>query len=229
VLPTAVAEPMLRRLVPDLVVDVGANRGQFTLDVVRAVPSARVVAFEPLEQEATVFRSIFAHHDNVQLHQLALGRRVEPGTMHMSRAADSSSLLPIGPLQVSIFPGTEELRTVVVDVSTLDAMLVGESIPPKSLLKIDVQGDELEVLRGGTRVLKLFRWIYLEASFLELYIGQALAGELINYLSGLGFRLVDTSTPLRANGRTVQIDLLFECSLNQSRSLESLVKAGAEG
>ena len=66
-------QPMLRRLRPDLVVDVGANRGQFALDVRRAVPHASIVSFEPLRSEADVCETVMSTDDNFTLHRFAIG------------------------------------------------------------------------------------------------------------------------------------------------------------
>jgi FkbM family methyltransferase len=210
VAPTVVVRPMLRRLRPPLVIDVGANRGQFTLDVVTALPMATVVAYEPLPREAKVFRRIFADLPNVELREIALGSRREARDIHVARAADSSSLLPITGTQEMVFPGTEEVDRVAVQVTTLDDELDGVAIPPGTLLKVDVQGFELEVLRGAGRVLPRIRWLLVEVSFVELYQGQPLAADVMDHVSELGFRLIDTSTPSRFRGRTIQIDMLFQ-------------------
>jgi len=205
---------MLRRIAPDLVIDVGANRGQFTLDVVSALPSARVIAFEPLPSEAAVFRRIFASHPNVELRTHALGSKSERREMHIAKAADSSSLLDFTPRQEAINPGTGVVGAVDVDVLTLDQVLddlfADRSLPRPSLLKADVQGYELEVLRGGERHLSALGWIYVEVSFVELYRGQPLAYEVVNYLSPRGFGLVDAVISSRLRGRSIQADFLFE-------------------
>ena len=67
VFPSLVHGPILHRTHPDTVIDVGANRGQFTLDVIRVLPATRVFAFEPFRGEADVFEKIFAASPNVQL------------------------------------------------------------------------------------------------------------------------------------------------------------------
>jgi hypothetical protein len=130
--------------------------------------------------------------------------------MHVAGAADSSSLLEIGSLQEQIFAGTREVRVEEVDVETLDDVLLEHDLSGQALLKIDVQGFELEVLRGARDSLRKFRWIYVELSFVELYVGQPLAHEVIEFLRVQGFVPVDTGMPLRSKGRTVQLDFLFE-------------------
>ena len=148
VLPTFEHQPILRALRPLLVVDVGANRGQFSLDVRRAVPSARVVAFEPLGPEADIYCEIFANTPTYSLHRVALAAADGSASLHVSAARDSSSLLPIGERQSEIFPGTQEVSTEIVDVRTLDHFMDEFRSGDPALLKIDVQGAELDVFAG---------------------------------------------------------------------------------
>lgn len=192
------------------IVDVGANVGQFTLLVTFLFPRARVIAFEPLVGPASRFARLFAGNDNVTLHRAALGPAESTASMHVSRSADSSSLLPIGSLQAEIFPGTEEVGTEAVTVAPLDRFVAAGDIVAPALLKIDVQGYELEVLRGAASLLDRFAWIYVEASFQRLYEGQALAGEVADFLGRHGFAEAGRYNLARdAAGREVQADFLF--------------------
>ena len=210
VLPTLEHQELLAALGPSLVVDVGANRGQFSLDVRRALPDARVVAFEPLTPEADLYEQVFASTPTHVLHRVALSSAPGSTTFHVSAARDSSSLLPIGDRQSAVFPGTEEVATQIVEVRTLDDFADELASDGPALLKIDVQGAELEVVRGADATLGSFRWIYLEMSFVELYDGQPLADTMIDELRDRGFRLAGTGTPSISGGLPVQVDALFE-------------------
>ena len=119
-------------------------------------------------------------------------------------------MLPIGAVQQTIFPGTERVGIQEVQVRALRKVLAANEVPARSLLKADVQGSELSVLRGAAELLTAFTWIYLEVSFLEFYRGQPLAGEIVAYLAEAGFSIADIAPPQRRHGRTVQVDVLFE-------------------
>jgi FkbM family methyltransferase len=207
---TLAPQPMLRRLNPSVVVDVGANRGQFALDVRQAAPQARILSFEPLPSEADVFRTIFLGQRNVELIEAALGSSKGSAKLHVAGAADSSSLLQIGRLQEQLFPGTGEVNLVEVKVDVLDEVLREVDLADRALLKIDVQGYELEVLKGALNSLSRFRWVYVELSFVELYVSQPLAHEVMALLVTHGFGIVDAGSPTRSKGRTIQQDYLFE-------------------
>jgi len=109
-----------------------------------------------------------------------------------------------------VFPGTEEVATQLVEVRTLDDFADELASDGPALLKIDVQGAELEVVRGAAATPGSFRWIYLEMSFVELYDGQPLADTMIDELRDRGFRLAGTGTPSISGGLPVQVDALFE-------------------
>lgn len=191
------------------VVDVGANRGQFALAARHRWPAARIVSFEPLDKPAVVFRKVFAGDELVTLHTAAIGPTEELGTMHLSGRDDSSSLLAITKLQNAVFPGTAEVGTVRVRVAPLAAFLDEATIGVPALLKIDVQGYELEVLRGCAPLLGRFDRIYCECSFVELYRGQSLAGTVVDWLAARGYTLSGVFNATYDRGRAIQADFLF--------------------
>ncbi|MGX6446633.1 FkbM family methyltransferase [Patulibacter sp. S7RM1-6] len=190
------------------VLDVGASRGQFALHARRRFPGARVVCFEPLPSSQDTLRAVLG--DRVELRPVAVGAATGTATMHVSAADDSSSLLPIGRRQRAEFPGTHEERRIDVPVVTLSSVLA-EGLQGPVLLKIDVQGLELDVLRGAGEALSTaVDAIFVECSFVELYDGQALADEVVAHLLERGFRLVGVHGVATAHdGQALQADFLF--------------------
>ena len=201
-----VIEPMAL----ETVVDVGANTGQFSLLVRALHPCARIIAFEPLAEAAARYRRVFARDPNATLHQSAIAPQRGLAIMHVSVSTDSSSLLPISDRQAELFPGTGEMGTVEVDAGPLDDFVAPSDLAAPALLKIDVQGFELEVLRASRTLLGLFDHIYVEASFEVLYEGQPLAGEVAAFLAEHGFaeagRFNVSTGPA---GAPVQADFMF--------------------
>ncbi len=205
-------DTLLHRIGGELqtVVDIGANRGQFTLAARQSAPNAYIIAFEPLDEAAEVFRVVFQADPGVELHRCAIGSQQGEGLMHISRADDSSSLLPISKLQHQLFPGTEEQGTRRVTVTPLDAALFPAQIQAPGLLKIDVQGYELEVLKGSTSLLECFDYLLVECSYIELYSGQALVDEVVKYVEEAGFILAERCNLVRdKSGDPVQADFFF--------------------
>jgi len=193
------------------VVDIGANRGQFSLAVRRWAPGAKVFAFEPLSGAAARFRKVFQGDSGVVLHPAAIGPEPGEATIHVSRADDASSLLPMSALQERLFPGTGEVRTETVKIGRLAGFVAAEDIVPPAMLKLDVQGFEMEALRGCEELLGCFAYVYAECSFMELYSGQAWAGDVITWLRERDFSFSGVyNMCYDRNRRAVQGDFLFK-------------------
>lgn len=193
------------------VVDIGANRGQFTLFAVNSFPDANIISMEPLGVPASRFRRLFAGERRVALHQAALGPTSGQTVMHVSGHDDSSSLLPISATQEQLFHGTKEVGTETVRTGPLSEFLEADLIEEPALLKLDVQGYELEALRACGELLDKFTHVCAEGSFIELYQGQVLADDLIAWLRSRGFDLVLSYGAVSdEQGRTIQVDMLFK-------------------
>lgn len=202
-------EALIMLLQPETVIDVGANRGQFTALCLGCLPEVRVIAFEPLADAAERFTKAI-QSPQVVLHGVAIAPVAGTATMHRSRRDDSSSLLPIGAQQVQTFPGTEEVAVEDVRVARLGDFVTAKDLVAPSLLKIDVQGYELEVLRGSEDLLAGIDFILCETSFLELYEGQPLAPVVISWLFERSFVLDGIyNGTYDCHGRSIQADLLF--------------------
>jgi FkbM family methyltransferase len=201
---------LLRSLDCEYIVDVGANRGQFALVARKVFPRAKIQSFEPLEEPIRIFKSIFEHDPNVTIYPFAIGRMRMISTIHITNDDDSSSMLPITKTQSDMFSGAVEKDTRQVMVYPLSELIDPASIPSASLLKIDVQGFELDVLQGCEDILQKFSHLYIECSFIELYEGQALAHQIIAWLEERSFVLSSIHNLYYGkNGLAVQGDFLF--------------------
>ena len=203
---------VLQGLPLDFVVDVGANRGQFSLMCRRLKPLARIVAFEPLAEPAQIYQAVFEDDAGVRLHRCALGTKRGEMAMHVSARDDASSLLAISKVQTDNFPGTGAVELRMVPIAPMPDFIPPSDMGLRNLLKIDVQGFELEVLKSAGPLLPWFRWVYVECSYVPLYEGQALADQVAAYLQEQGFRLSGrfNASYSRLDGAVLQADLLFE-------------------
>lgn len=203
-------EAALRDLDVRMVIDVGANKGQFSLLARVLFPGALIHAFEPLEEPALIFRRVFAGDTRAILHPVALGDKNMESAIHVSGRADSSSLLPILPRQESLFPGIKAVDTRMIPIRLGDGVLAGEDIHRPLLIKLDVQGYELAALRGMQALLAQADHVYAEICFQELYQGQVLAADLISWLQARHFRLAGIyNLGTDDQGQAVYADALF--------------------
>ncbi|MEJ7788640.1 MAG: FkbM family methyltransferase [Thermoleophilaceae bacterium] len=212
------------------IIDVGSSRGQFALVAAHRFPEAALICFEPLPGPRRKLESALGRHGNLTVIDRAVSSDAGTAEFVVSRADDSSSLLEMTATQTHHFPGTEAARHITVRTEPLDEMLTPGELAAPLLLKVDVQGAEIEVLRGAERVLPRVDSILVECSFLELYRGQALAGEVVAFLHEHGFRLDALCSPtVGREGRVLQADLLFERTRAGSKLDEPTPLSGDRG
>jgi FkbM family methyltransferase len=201
---------ILAGLALDTVVDIGANRGQFALCIRRLYPTAQIFSFEPLRKPIVKWLRNFGHDPRARLFNTAIAAQAGSSTMHVSRWDVSSSLLPIAQAQHDNFPFTEESAQEIVTTARLSECVDAAAIAGRAMLKLDVQGFELVALQGCDDLIRNFKFVYVEASFVELYVGQALASELIRFLFDRGFSLMCVANlSYGRSQRPIQADLLF--------------------
>lgn len=131
--------------------------------------------------------------------------------INVARRDDSSSLLAITELQASRFPGTDAVSVEPVVVSTLDLVFGQTRLQRPTLLKLDVQGFELESLRGSVETLMAVDTILCECSFVQFYEGQPLYAEIESFIQHAGFKKVAMNVTAHGpDGAAEQCDVVFE-------------------
>jgi FkbM family methyltransferase len=200
---------LLRSSPPGVIYDIGANIGTWTCLAKSVFPSARVEAFEPLEMHGARFPDwTSTWTESVRLHRLALGTTEATVAMNVMDLPDASSLLALTELGARDFH-TQGRTRVDVPLVPLDAYVERHSLAPPHLIKLDVQGYELEVLRGGERCLAHAQAVICEVSFQNFYHGQATYLDLMNYLHARGFSLHALGTDTALGIPLSQADALF--------------------
>jgi FkbM family methyltransferase len=194
------------------VVDVGAAKGDFCAEVLRFWPQAEVICLEPIEAQAAVLRDRFGP-GKVHIVIAAAGDRDGELPFHEVRNLDSSSILPMGRHRAEFPSISTETREYAVRVRGLDSVV--EDVWPEGdidLLKIDVQGYELPVLRGASRTLQRSRFVIVEVSLRALYHGQAPFEEVLLTMHKGGFDVIDYVEGVRSSvsGELLQMDFLYQ-------------------
>lgn len=193
------------------IVDIGANKGQFSLAARKNLKNAEIFAFEPLAKPAEKISRLFKYDDSVTIFKIAIGPERRQTLMNVSHSDDSSSLLEISELQNNLFPDTYKDSTEMINEDTLESALDHYEICEPSLLKIDVQGYEMEALKGSLIYLKKFTHVYCECSYLSLYGDQPLASEIVEFMFEQGFNLDGIyNTCYTKDGIAIQSDFLFK-------------------
>lgn len=195
-----------------LVLDVGANSGQYVSSLRKQGYSGKILSFEPLAEEFAQLSKNASQDPNWDCKQMALGSY--NGLCEMNRAGNSysSSILPMLDRHVSNAPDSAYVGKETASIARLDSLgqeTIGEK--DRIYLKIDTQGYELEVLKGAERMLHKVEAIELELSVVPLYDRQVLYKQLIQYLKIIGFDLVwmERGFSDQTTGEVLQFDGIF--------------------
>lgn len=198
------------QLSPRSIVDVGASEGNFAFAARWLFPDAEIHAFEPNPALHASLERKLGQDARAHIHEVALSCRSELRTFHVTGAHQLASLLPPTPsLRTQFGREYTEQTTMQVRTARLDERLATVSLPEPSLLKIDVQGAELEVLQGAGALLSRFSAVKLEVNFSELYTGQAHFLELVALLRDHGFSSFLQQGVQASEGRPVWCDMVF--------------------
>jgi len=197
----------------DVVLDVGANVGQFASGLRRAGYSGRLVSFEPLSEayeKLLVAADGDANWDVAP--RTAIGDHQGEIEIHVSHNSVSSSILNMLESHSNSAPSSRYIGNESVKINTLDTLAISHlESGSASFLKIDTQGYEDRVLNGARNTLKRLRGVQLELSLVPLYEGQQLFDTFADRLQALGF-VVWAIWPGFCDpvtGRMLQVDAVF--------------------
>jgi FkbM family methyltransferase len=198
-----------RGLSPALVFDIGASNGQWTRECRQIFTGARYVLVDPLEGNREALAGLAGTDDRLTVFSGVAA--ASAGHMQLYDHGDQSSVL-----SSEDFPGV--LRTV--EATTVDSLFELQDRRTPVLLKADVQGYELEVLKGATRCLEFTEMLILEVSFRRIYKDNALAHEIVAYVGERGFRIYEICSYLQraTDHDLIQSDFVF---VHESSSLFS--------
>lgn len=192
--------------------DIGANQGQSALEFISFFPDSKIISFEPLSQahEEIKRRSNAYPHWSV-FDRVAVGEAAGSTEIHVSQNSVSSSLLEMKSTHTEVAPHSVMVGRESVPIVSLNEVLGSSPRSERYYLKIDTQGYELKVLKGADKILDQVVAIQVELSWVELYAGQPLALEVIQWLLDRGFSPFGFAPGLRKtdNRQLLQMDGFF--------------------
>lgn len=193
------------------VLDIGANTGQFARRIHEIIPNAKIISFEPIKH---CYEDLVRNTEglNVRAFNFALGDSNEQSEINISKQTPSSSLLEMADLHKNAFQGTEYTAKETISIKRLDDVYADLGNLGKCLVKIDVQGFEDRVIRGGAETLKKAELIIIETTFQELYKGQLLFNGIYDLLAQLGFEFKGNISQSynKKDGSIIYAESLFE-------------------
>ena len=189
---------------PAVIYDIGAYRGGWTRLAAEVFPQAQFVLFEANRDHAGELAASGRRHVIAALGEQDGGTRA----FHVPRQGDvtGASLY----VENTTHYAEQNLQVRKVETVRLDTLVAREKLPPADLIKVDVQGAELEVLAGGSGALRAAGALIVEVSFVDYNKGGPLFAEVIAAIDRLGFRCADLCEVHRsARNFVLQLDLLF--------------------
>ncbi|MFV0469716.1 MAG: FkbM family methyltransferase, partial [Dysgonomonas sp.] len=154
------------------IIDIGANEGQFAQKIRVLFPEAAIYSFEPIPQVYEILKENFKDDPAFFAYNLGLGEVESSTKFFLNEYSPSSSLLKMNEIHKDNFPFTKEEYEIEVSIQKLDNVLNIDEIEKPYLVKIDVQGFEEYVIRGGEKVIQNADYIIIETSIVELYEGE---------------------------------------------------------
>lgn len=193
------------------VLDIGANVGQFASQIHKALPQALIYSFEPLAECYAQLIENMGHVDGFRAFNFALGCEDGQTQIYHNDFSASSSLLPMEELHKGAFPFSVNARPEPIEIRKLDDLVPQLDIVDNLLVKIDVQGTEDRVIKGGAATLSRASILVVETSFEPLYEGQPLFAAIFDLLREMDFVYMGPEEVIKdpRSGRVLQSDSIF--------------------
>jgi|TARA_B110000305_G_C19420073_1_gene630372 FkbM family methyltransferase len=185
----------------DNCIDVGSNKGQFALILKRNFPKAKIFSFEPQIENLSIQKKFL---NNTKFYNCCLGNKSSFQIFNITDREDSSSLLVPSIFKNSIY---RVVNKITIKVDKLDNIIKLKH-KSKNLLKLDVQGYELEVLKGSKKCLSKIDFIIIELGEKKSYLKQPSKNKTINFLKKNNFQLKKISNKTKLNN-SWEADYLF--------------------
>jgi FkbM family methyltransferase len=177
------------------VIHIGAHYGQ-EHDLYTSVNAKHVIYYEPHPKSYSKLKKNLINKPGVTLVNKALGSSEGIVKMHCSKENSGMSNSILKPKDHAIiYPVIVFDHTVDVEMTTLDKEILSMPDEVKNVLNsivMDVQGFELEVLKGSIKTLKQINCIFTEVNFRHMYESCPLIDDIDSFLSSFGFKRVET-------------------------------------
>lgn len=195
----------------ETVLDIGANVGQYGSLTRSAGFDGTIISCEPLSGAFAQLERRARRDPAWTTLNVAVGSAPGTATINVSENSFSSSIRDMTSAHLDTAPASRFIATEEVQVTTVADLVQDHALDPsRTLLKIDTQGFEDQVLRGAGDLIGRVAAIQLELSFVELYEGQSLFDDLVAAMAADGYRIHQLDPGISdRDGRLLQVDGLF--------------------
>lgn len=196
----------------DVILDVGANTGQFGNEMFNIGYKQRIISFEPVHSSYEQLVISANSRSNWQALHFALGNFDGWTEINKSLLSPSSSILPFVENMIDVVPDLHFTGKERIEIKKLDSIFDDYITAHQNVyLKIDTQGFEKAILEGAQNSLKRIKIIQLEMSLVEIYKGELLMQEMTMLMKSLGFTIwaLEPSFYHPVTRQLLQVDAIF--------------------
>tara|TARA_B110000114_G_scaffold45913_1_gene48599 strand:+ start:69 stop:791 length:723 start_codon:yes stop_codon:yes gene_type:complete len=198
----------------DIVIDVGASWGGYAKTLRRFGFKKKIISFEPTSSSHSKLLRNSLNDDMWQVHKkiIVTDKKVEKLPINVSKDFDNSSLLNNTKLHTENHHDAKYSHQEEIECDTLDNLINHYAFSEKNLmLKIDVQGSEMDVLKSGTKNLTKFKLVQIELSLQPLYEKQILWREIVDFMTDKNFDIwtIYPGYKKKSIGQLYQFDVIF--------------------
>jgi len=159
----------------DLVIDAGAHKGEFLINIMPHIPFKKAYTFEPQLEVFNILKKKLINDERIKHNNLALSEIIEKKIITINKLTSTSSLSEFDNSSVFLKiknlllrQKNEELNSYEVTTTTIDDYFEELDLS-NSLLKIDVEGYELNVLKGSKNTINKIKFVLIENQFFNIY------------------------------------------------------------
>ena len=190
-----------------IIVEAGAHIGIDTIEMSKLWPKGTIHAFEPVSNIFEQLSTNTRQFNNVNRYKLALGNKTEKRKIFISSGISNASSSLLRPKEhLKMHPDVLFEQDELVDVITLNDWVKKYNINRIDFLWLDLQGNELAVLKAAEELIPEVRVIYTEINLIENYEGCSLYSEIKAYLYVLGFSLHKEKLPWADAGNALFVN-----------------------
>jgi FkbM family methyltransferase len=194
-----------------VIYDIGAANGIVSSCFAKLANVAVVEAFEPIPEVYNELLKTTKTYSKIRCHNIALGKTEDSLPMYINHQTDTSSFLQMDDFLFEEFPGIEINKVINVPIFQLDGYVKKHNLTSPNIIKIDVQGYEMNVLEGGIETIVQAKYCVLEMSLQPLYKDSPLFDDIYRFMHQLGFKLIGLISPLTGDSNIqLQLDGIFE-------------------
>ena len=196
-----------------VIFDIGAHIGNISVLYRKLFPSCTIHAFEPFPETFQTLKQRFNDHPSVKLNDVAVSDSVGFTSFNAKVSSKTNSILRSDPRGSEFWSGPFHETTSIIQVptTTIDKYSEANAIDTIHILKLDVQGAELQALRGARSMLenRRIKLIYMEVILVPTYVDQPHFEDYLRFFRSVGYVMLDMFSPVRQNLRLNQSDIIF--------------------